>query len=80
MNIYLEAFLPLFVAMNLPGVLPLFIGLTQDLDERARRRLTIQAVTAAAVLILFAGQLIFRVLGIMVNDLRVGIIGMIAAA
>lgn len=75
MNVYLEAFLPLFVAMNLPGVLPLFIGLTQDLDERARRRLTIQAVTAAgvlAVLILFAGQLIFRVLGITVNDLRVG--------
>lgn len=75
MNIYLEAFLPLFVAINLPGILPLFMGLTEGLSVSARRRLVMQAVTTAfavSVLILFAGQLIFRVLGITVNDLRVG--------
>ncbi|ARA93415.1 MAG: MarC family protein [Bacteroidetes bacterium] len=75
MNIYLEAFLPLFVAINLPGILPLFIGLTEGLSVSARRRLVVQAVTTAfvvSVLILFAGQIIFRVLGITVNDLRVG--------
>jgi multiple antibiotic resistance protein len=40
-----------------------------------RRRLTLQAVVTAslvAILILFAGQLIFSLLGITVNDLRVG--------
>jgi multiple antibiotic resistance protein len=40
-----------------------------------RRRLTLQAVATAsflATLILFAGQLLFSLLGITVNDLRVG--------
>ena len=75
MSIYLEAFLPLFVAINLPGILPLFIGLTEGLSPGARRQLVIQATTTAfvvAVLMLFAGQFIFQTLGITVNDLRVG--------
>lgn len=75
MDAFLEAFLPLFVAINLPGILPLFIGLTEGLTAGARRQLAAQAVTTAfavAVLILFAGQFIFRTLGITVNDLRVG--------
>lgn len=75
MNAYLESILPLFVAINLPGVLPLFIGLTDGMPKADRQRLVIQALTTAvavAVLILFAGQFIFRVMGITVNDLRVG--------
>jgi multiple antibiotic resistance protein len=71
----LEAFLPLFVAINIFGILPLYMGLAESLDARARHRLLIQALTVAfvvAVLMLFAGELIFRVLGITVNDLRVG--------
>jgi multiple antibiotic resistance protein len=74
-NVYLEAFLPLFVAINLPGVLPLYIGLTEGLPMRAQRRLVLLAGTTAfavALLILFAGQIIFQTLGITVNDLRVG--------
>lgn len=74
-NEYLEAFLPLFVAINLPGVLPLYIGLTEGLSMRAQRRLVLLAGTTAfgiALLILFAGQVIFQTLGITVNDLRVG--------
>jgi multiple antibiotic resistance protein len=75
MDVFLKAFLPIFVAFNLPGVLPLFIGLTEHLTESWRRRLIVQAVTTAfviALLILFAGQFIFSVLGITVHDLRVG--------
>jgi multiple antibiotic resistance protein len=72
---YVESFLPLFVAINAPGILPMYLGLTEDLSPAGRRRLTLQAVATAglvAVLILFAGQLIFSLLGITVNDLRVG--------
>ena len=72
---FLEAFLPLFVAINLPGIIPLFIGMTEGLSEEARRKLTVQALGAALVLsllILFAGELIFNIMGITVNDLRVG--------
>ena len=75
MDIYLEAFLPLFVAINVPGILPLYIGLTEGMPNSVRRSLLAQALTTAAVvalLILFAGQLIFQTLGITLNDLRVG--------
>jgi len=72
---YIESFLPLFVAINVPGILPMYLGLTEDMPPAGRRRLTLQAVMTAgvlAVLILFAGQLLFALLGITVNDLRVG--------
>ncbi|MDX1531337.1 MAG: MarC family protein [Rhodothermales bacterium] len=71
----IEAFLPLFVAINIPGILPLYIGMTETLEARARRGLLIRALTVAfvvAVLMLFAGEVIFATLGISVNDLRVG--------
>jgi multiple antibiotic resistance protein len=72
---YLESFLPLFVAINAIGILPLFISLTEGMTPGARRELLIQAATTAlvvAILILFAGQFIFQTLGITLNDLRVG--------
>ena len=75
MNPYIESFLPLFVAINAPGIIPMYLGITEALSKAERRRLTFQAVVTAAViavLILFAGQLIFSLLGITVNDLRVG--------
>jgi multiple antibiotic resistance protein len=75
MNPYIESFLPLFVAINAPGIIPMYLGITEELSTTERRRLTFQAVVTAAViavLILFAGQLIFSLLGITVNDLRVG--------
>ncbi|MEM9996561.1 MAG: MarC family protein, partial [Bacteroidota bacterium] len=75
LSVFLDAFLPLFVAVNIPGILPLYIGLTETMDPRARWRLLVRALTVAfvlAVLMLFAGQVIFQTLGITVNDLRVG--------
>lgn len=75
MNPYIESFLPLFVAINAPGIIPVYLAVTEDLTASQRRRLTFQAILTAsliAVLILFAGQLIFSLLGITVNDLRVG--------
>lgn len=75
MSSYVESFLPLFVAINVLGLIPMYLALTEEMSAAERRRLTFQAVATAsliAVLILFAGQLIFSVLGITVNDLRVG--------
>ena len=72
---FIEAFLPLFVAMNVLSVLPLFIGLTDGLPTSMRRRLGFKAVTTAfiiALVILLTGRLIFQTLGITVDDLRVG--------
>ncbi|MDX1439546.1 MAG: MarC family protein, partial [Rubricoccaceae bacterium] len=74
-TLFLAAFLPLFVAINIPGILPLYIGMTESMERRSRRMLLIRALTAAfilAVMMLFAGDIIFRTLGITLNDLRVG--------
>ncbi len=75
MRPYIESFLPLFVAINPAGIIPLYLSVTENLSTAERRRLTLQAMATAvgiSVLILFAGQLIFSLLGITVNDLRVG--------
>ncbi|MCS7082842.1 MAG: MarC family protein [Bacteroidetes bacterium] len=74
MRAFLEAFIPLFVALNTLGVLPIYLGLTEGLSPTERRRLVYQALSAAfglALLILFAGQFVFRFLGITLHDLRV---------
>ena len=71
----IAAFLPLFVAINIPGILPLYIGMTDSFTAADRQRLLVRAVFAAltlAVLMLFAGNVIFDSLGITVDDLRVG--------
>ncbi|MES3631120.1 MAG: MarC family protein [Longimonas sp.] len=72
---YVEAFLSIFVAMNVLGVLPLFMGLTDGMTLSTRRALVKRATTTAfaiAVVILLAGQFIFQTLGITVDDLRIG--------
>jgi multiple antibiotic resistance protein len=75
MDTFLLAFIPLFVAIDVFGVLPVFVGITQSLPEERRRRLTLQATATAfaiSVLFLVAGKLIFAFLGITENDFRVG--------
>ena len=73
--VLVAAFLPLFVAINIPGILPIYIGMTETFTPDDRRQLLVRALAAAlvlAVLMLFAGQVIFDTLGITLNDLRVG--------
>jgi multiple antibiotic resistance protein len=75
MRPFIESFLPLFVAINPMGIIPIYLSVTETLTTPERRRLTLQAMATAvglSVVILFAGQLIFSLLGITVNDLRVG--------
>lgn len=75
MDAFLLGFIPLFVAIDVFGVLPLFVGITEGMDERSRRRLTTQATLTAffiSLLFLFAGKLLFSFLGITEADFRVG--------
>lgn len=75
MDDFLNAFLPLFVAIDAVGIVPIFMGLTEGYDDARRRRLAVQAVVTALVIslaIVFAGNAVFRVLGITMSDLRVG--------
>ena len=75
LSAFLSAFLPLFVAINIPGILPLYMGMTESLTRGQRAELLVRAIAAAfvlAVLMLFAGNVIFQTLGITVDHLRVG--------
>jgi len=70
----LLAFIPVFVAVDAVGVLPIFVGLTQDAGKKQRRLIIVQSVITAlcvAVAFMFLGRAIFRVLGITVADFMI---------
>ncbi len=75
MQEFLLAFIPLFVAIDVFGVLPLFVSLTDGVAESDRKKLTLEATaTAFAISLVFlvAGKLLFSFLGITESDFRVG--------
>jgi multiple antibiotic resistance protein len=67
-------FVPLFVAMDALGLLPLFMMLTQGLDRRRIRRVIFESVITAmvvALLFLFIGRIVLSLLGITVADFMI---------
>jgi multiple antibiotic resistance protein len=74
MTKFLLCFVPLFVAVDAIGVLPMFMSLTEDIDKKNVRRIVLQSVaTAMAVSIAFVaiGELLLRLLGITVADFMI---------
>lgn len=75
MDTFLLAFIPLFVAIDVFGVIPLFLALTEGMDPRQKRTLTWEATLTAFVIsvaFLIAGKMLFSFLGITESDFRVG--------
>lgn len=67
-------FVPLFVAVDAIGVLPMFMSLTEGLESPALRRVIYQSVVTAAVVgvsFLVVGKAILELLGITVGDFMV---------
>ena len=52
---YITAFATLFVVIDPPGLVPLFIALTQGMDNAHRRRLALRACVIAGVLLMLFG-------------------------
>ncbi len=72
---WMIVFIPLFVAIDIIGMVPLFLSLTQGMeDEQKHHAINISALAALGIgiVFIFAGQRIFDVLGITENDFRVG--------
>ena len=68
-------FIPIFVAIDVLGILPLFIGMTRELDSTRKKKLIRDATfTAGALALIFTitGKFIFQFLGITENDFRIG--------
>lgn len=71
----LYSFMGMFVAMDVIGTLPVYLGMTSGLEPKRRARLVNTSVlVAAAVAVVFAliGQSIFKILGIAIYDFKVG--------
>ncbi|MHB9154588.1 MAG: MarC family protein [Endomicrobiales bacterium] len=67
-------FVPLFVAVDAIGTLPMFLNFTEGLDAPRRRKLVLQsALTAMAVALVFlaVGQGVLGILGITVADFMI---------
>jgi multiple antibiotic resistance protein len=73
MESLIYTFIPIFVAMDLPGLVPIFVSLTRGLPPAQERRVALQALfTAFAISIAFiaVGKFIFRVIGITPSDFQ----------
>ena len=74
MHDFLLAFIPLFVAVDVVALVPIYLGIGMPLDEAARRRLVLEAtLTAAAVGLgfLLIGDAVLYFLGVTVGDFQV---------
>jgi multiple antibiotic resistance protein len=73
-NDFLLAFVPLFVAVDIIGTLPMFLGLTDGMPADKRRHIIRQSILTAlpvAVGFLYLGQFLFDRLGITMYDFMV---------
>src|SRR5690348_919971 len=71
---FLHTFIPIFVAMDVGGLVPIFLSLTKALSDEERRTVSIQALFTAfllSVLFIAVGRWVFHVLGISVADFEI---------
>ena len=71
---FVYSFLPIFVAMDVGGMIPVYLTLTRDLSPSEKRTVSWQAMVTAfmiSVVFVVAGQFIFTVLGITPADFKI---------
>ena len=73
-EIILLAFIPLLVAFDAVGIVPMYLGLTSGISDQGKKKLVLNATMTAfiiCVLFLFIGNAVIKFLGITVNDFRI---------
>lgn len=68
------SFLPIFMAVNAIGVIPIFISFTIELHKEQVHKIIMETVitaTAVALVFLAIGSILFRILGITVSDFMI---------
>lgn len=71
---YLITFIPIFLAVDIIGTVPIFLGLTETLNGKQKNKLLADSViiaTILAVVFMFLGKFILRSLGITINDFKI---------
>lgn len=73
-ELYILTFIPIFVAVDAIGNIPLFISLVEGLNKKQKHKVIIDSVTTAtcvAILFMLGGKLILRLLGITIADFQI---------
>lgn len=68
------SFIPVFVAVDAIGNIPLFLSLVEGVDSQKRRKIIKDAVgtaTAMAIIFMIAGKFILRLMGITISDFQI---------
>lgn len=71
---YILSFIPIFVAVNALGNLPLYISLTDGMKPKARHKVILNSLIVAtiiAVAFMLIGKLILRLMGVSVSDFKI---------
>lgn len=71
---YILTFIPIFVAVDAIGNIPLFISLAEGTSKKERRKIVVDSVTTAtivAILFMFVGKWVLRFIGITVPDFQI---------
>ncbi len=70
----LLAFIPLFVAVDVIGILPIFVGFTEQLKKKQKQKIVVQSLMTAlcvALGFILLGKAVFRFLGIGMSDFMI---------
>ncbi|MCJ7617754.1 MAG: MarC family protein [Desulfobacterales bacterium] len=68
------ALIPVFVAVDALGVLPIFTSLTEGVEQQEKSKIILQSMLTASCLaigFIFLGKAVFRFLGITISDFMV---------
>jgi multiple antibiotic resistance protein len=71
---YILTFIPIFVAVDAIGNIPLFISLAEESTKKQRHKIIIDSVvtaTAIAILFMFGGKWVLRFIGITIPDFQI---------
>lgn len=71
---FLATIIPIMVAINAPGVLPIYISMTEGMHQNERKRIASQSVFTAlviTVIFVFVGRAILNSLSITVEDFMI---------
>ncbi len=71
---YLLAFIPIFVAVDAIGSVPLFLSILEGTAKKERRRIIRDSVATAAILaviFMFCGKIVFKLPGITIPDFQI---------
>lgn len=84
MEAFLLCFIPIFVASDPAGIMPIYLSLTEGMPRRDKKRVLVQSVLSAfalSIVFLIGGLEIFRFLGISLADFQIagGIILLVIA-